>query len=451
MSAPKKNRTSNFSCFSSIFKRLICSTNLPTYQDHDDHHQITIRPPLIHKLDPPQIVVNTNNNPQLVELKPGIVARLMGLDSIPERNTQNDESLFFRSKSLNSLQFFPDFNSNKALIFHRRSASTSSFSFRIDDGIDSSKVESHNNGGGLKQRNKKQGRREKTVEANLKGSEGRKRREKVGATSKKRFEEGYTSTSSRSGRFCGRENGLIRDHKYNSSQSLSRSHGVWRVLDGTALPLRRSVPKIRDEKCGLLLQNKGKLGRGKGVNNVGSIVSSKKRVYDNQKEESLSNNVDNEVSSDSMSRSPVSVLDHHHHHHLHLLLIDHTPSKEEESQVTPTSRRKPRPKKTSNQTQPQDISPEFLSKKSEQGSSRIEGRKLDNSYKMKKENEAEYFVGLLGQICRLAEEQIIKDPKWVAKCQGTKVHFVEELCLDFGGQILELLLDELMEELLTNN
>ena len=84
---------------------------------------------------------------------------------------------------------------------------------------------------------------------------------------------------------------------------------------------------------------------------------------------------------------------------------------------------------------------------------KTEGRKSDNNYpKLKKEGDqepqmAEYFVGLLGQICRLTEEHV-KDPKWVAKSRGFKVQFVEELSLDFGGQVLDLLLNELIDELL---
>ncbi|KAJ8448326.1 hypothetical protein Cgig2_021954 [Carnegiea gigantea] len=323
----------------------------------------------------------------------------MGLDSMPENNTYTpNESVFFKSKSLNSLNFFPDFNTNKASYsaLQRRSASFShlgsSFSFKIEEEVNSSKLQSHENRGGEKQRVKKQGKGEKVVAANLKGNEGRKNRVN------KKYEETYATKTRRSVK--------------NNNVGCGRGRNL-----------------IRDQKCALLVKKQGKLRGERGVNDVGLNVSGKKRVHhDHDKEEDLNNHVDNEVLIDSLSRSPVSVLDHHLLH----LELDYSPSKEDARGTTSSTRRKKPTTKTKSKT---------------------EGRKSDSNHqKLKKEGDqepemAEYFVGLLGQICRLTEEHV-KDPKWVAKSRGFKVQFVEELSLDFGGQILDLLLNELIDELL---
>ena len=98
------------------------------------------------------------------------------------------------------------------------------------------------------------------------------------------------------------------------------------------------------------------------------------------------------------------------------------------------------------------IMPKVPKKHGDEVSSKIEGRKLDNdNQKLKKTDDqeaeiSEYFVGLMGQICRLTEEHV-NDSKWVAKSPGFNLHFEEELSLDFGGQILDFLLNELVDEL----
>ena len=113
-------------CFTTFYKRFICTTNLiPTHPSPSTHHIPLQKPikidPFTHPLthDPSTISINNNNNP-------GIIARLMGLDSLPNNQKNTTLNSLFRSKSLNSIHFIPNFDPTRNT-FHRRARTSASF------------------------------------------------------------------------------------------------------------------------------------------------------------------------------------------------------------------------------------------------------------------------------------------------------------------------------------
>ncbi|XP_057497681.1 uncharacterized protein LOC130782401 [Actinidia eriantha] len=113
-------------CFSAFLRRLLCSGSLPTHPSDlitepnnfslFDHH---------HPLKNSKIEVTKSQPPQT----PGIVARLMGLDSLPDLNwapKQRTLESILRSRSVNSAHYFPEFDLPRSN--HRRVQTSMSFS-----------------------------------------------------------------------------------------------------------------------------------------------------------------------------------------------------------------------------------------------------------------------------------------------------------------------------------
>ncbi|XP_021855557.1 uncharacterized protein [Spinacia oleracea] len=226
-------------------------------------------------------------------------------------------------------------------------------------------------------------------------------------SNKKRYEERYTSSTS-----CSSGSMRLRNNNNND--------------DG----LR--------EKCGvqkrklLVSTKKGKLS-GKVVDS--SIIDSRKKMVD-QKQHMICI----EVQSDDQlfSRSPVSVLDGH-------LTKEISPfSKGEGRNLSSKSRRKSSPKIKINDNLPQDIAPKSTKNYQDYCN------KIANKQELVKAEveAAENFMEMLENICKLAgEEHIKKDTKWVKKYELLKVHFVEDLCIHLGQDLVDLLLDELLDEI----
>ncbi|GER26666.1 30S ribosomal protein S13 [Striga asiatica] len=116
---PANPMPSGTNCFSSVFRRMLCSGSLPTHpsdqfpetsitENHSKHNEI---------------VKNQGTGS-----KPGVVAKLMGLDSFPDSPSwaHKDTSLgsFLRSRSVNSIDFLPRFDSSR---LHRRVRTSVSF------------------------------------------------------------------------------------------------------------------------------------------------------------------------------------------------------------------------------------------------------------------------------------------------------------------------------------
>lgn len=395
-SKSKSSSTSN--CFTNIFQRLICTRNLPTHPSPPD--QIVENPEIIQSFSRPCPLTNVNGpvvSARAHANSPGIVARLMGLDSLPNYENVTTLDSLFRSKSLNSLHFMPDFDPTRAA-FHRRARTSASFheqgqsrNFYVtkDDNLKSD----------MKQI--KKGGREKKAVSKAKNNETRQGDGRIKVSgSKKRYEERYSRRIRRSKDSVG-GNGV-------SSHDLK-------------------------EKCGLhkkkSLNNKERL-IGKVV---GSTVSSKRKV-DHKEDMCI------EVQSDDilLSRSPVSVLDHH--------TKDISPfSKVDGRQITSDSRRKSTPKLKICDNLAQELVP-----KSKESYQQYCNKIASEQELVKAEVEAaDYLVEMLGNICKLAEEEHKKDFKWVTMYEILKVHFVEEMSIHLGQQMLDFLLDELLDEIMS--
>ncbi|XP_004246754.1 uncharacterized protein TRM31 [Solanum lycopersicum] len=118
--------TSSTKCFSSIFQRLICGGSLPTHPCDQFKEANTTT----YEANSNKLVGGANSSP-------GIVARLMGLESLP-REEKSKFGSFSRSKSANSLDYLMQFDLTQQ--FHHRRVRTS-LSFREIPNQEESKSE----------------------------------------------------------------------------------------------------------------------------------------------------------------------------------------------------------------------------------------------------------------------------------------------------------------------
>ncbi|KAL2541484.1 ALC-interacting protein 1 [Abeliophyllum distichum] len=96
-------------CFSGVLRRLFCGGSLPThpsdqYFESNNSKDVDLRLRNALKSDEAKV--------KAAESTPGVVARLMGLDSLPEDIKPKDKSLasYFRSRSVNSIDFLAQFD-----------------------------------------------------------------------------------------------------------------------------------------------------------------------------------------------------------------------------------------------------------------------------------------------------------------------------------------------------
>lgn len=114
------SRSATAGCLAGVLRRLLCSGSLPTH-------------PSDHIRDSGSLVFGKDENLEAVEkmesvTTPGIVARLMGLDSMPEINLvcgQIKGNSIVRSRSMNSVDCWPDSEAMQGR--HRRVKSSLSF------------------------------------------------------------------------------------------------------------------------------------------------------------------------------------------------------------------------------------------------------------------------------------------------------------------------------------
>lgn len=99
MTTDSHNGTSTKSCFSGILRRILCTGSLPTHPSNSD-----IVPESDH------VYVDKKNVQVKGQGTPGVVARLMGLESLPDIKWIPKDSINFRSKSIRSADYFPQFD-----------------------------------------------------------------------------------------------------------------------------------------------------------------------------------------------------------------------------------------------------------------------------------------------------------------------------------------------------
>ncbi|KAM2566873.1 hypothetical protein TB1_009322 [Malus domestica] len=115
----------NSGCFNIILRRLLCNGSVPTHpsdQISDSNTTQLAKPPRKQNPDP--------KIQSSASVTPGIVARLMGLDSLPETNwVSRGPDLVSRSRSLSFADYLMDFDSNDHQNHQHRRVRTS-VSFR---------------------------------------------------------------------------------------------------------------------------------------------------------------------------------------------------------------------------------------------------------------------------------------------------------------------------------
>ncbi|XP_074264612.1 uncharacterized protein LOC141587090 [Silene latifolia] len=407
-----KKNPPHFGCFSNIFEKFICKSNLPTHpclSDEIPEKIIQTKSDAANNKIDTEVVVRSQVQTQA---SPGIVARLMGLETMPDcentrKSTSSHETLF-RSKSLSSLHFLPDFDPARAA-FHRR-ARTSSASFHeqgptllvkideiseIADGV--KKTELFKSGRDeFKQ--KKPEKRENVV--NLKGNECRKSRKNIVGKNKPNNQERYQKS-----------NKFISNRLKASTNVVSNERNYSRG------------------KCGI--QRNKSLNKDQNMKVVSNI--SRKKKVDHKK------GMDVDVQSDVSTRSPVSVLDHH-------LEFD-SPSTDDANVIlisSPSRRKSARKIKLLDEPTPQ-----YMNLKSNKNDDNSPDKRAREQKSVKNDAElAEYFMGLSGQVCELADAQLSKDmTSDIRRYELFKAQLLDDLCLDLGQEIVGYLLNELTDEL----
>ncbi|KAL1539520.1 hypothetical protein AAHA92_23993 [Salvia divinorum] len=115
---PESREINSTKCFAAVLSRLLCSGGLPT------HPSDQLIEPKIEKFEFPA-------KPEEIAKRistPGVVARLMGLESFPASSQYKERKLedFFRSRSVNSIDFLSHFDLAKPRN-HRRVRTSVSF------------------------------------------------------------------------------------------------------------------------------------------------------------------------------------------------------------------------------------------------------------------------------------------------------------------------------------
>ncbi|XP_011077545.1 uncharacterized protein LOC105161533 [Sesamum indicum] len=121
-------------CYSGILRRLLCSGSLPTHPS-DQLVESSTRETGDQKAE--KSLTPVENVKQAAVSSPGVVARLMGLDSLPNTPLAPKEATlgsFFRSRSVNSIDFLSHFDPiRKGHHQHRRVRTSVSFCDGRDD------------------------------------------------------------------------------------------------------------------------------------------------------------------------------------------------------------------------------------------------------------------------------------------------------------------------------
>ncbi|XP_073157487.1 uncharacterized protein [Henckelia pumila] len=103
--ASSENQTPPAKCFSGILRGLLCTGSLPTHPS--EHFNIESCTTQNLEKSPAGYSDAYDHVNKQEAAKPGVVARLMGLDSLPASPLQNSKTLgsYFRSRSVNSIDF----------------------------------------------------------------------------------------------------------------------------------------------------------------------------------------------------------------------------------------------------------------------------------------------------------------------------------------------------------
>ncbi|KAA8517785.1 hypothetical protein F0562_015254 [Nyssa sinensis] len=400
-------------CFSGILRRFQCTGSLPTYPSDHIIESDTIRFHFPGKES--KTVAKTTQAPSTPS--PGIVARLMGLDTLPDINWVPRETTLdsiLRSRSVNFVDYLPEFNLTQAQ--HRQVRTSVSFrevpTFLHQQNQDCyvlcfEKAVAKNNDMRVNEGKSKKS----SEEVKLKKSDGSRNKENISerVPVKKKSEAKENKKKACKG----------MDKRKSTSVSTESSSKVGNVL---AHAPKKDV--CRKPPATLKARDQANPINRKQVS-VGSNFTKKKKKQQASKKEVPECNTENS--------SPISFFE----------FLTHLEAPiSEETRLMGLNRRAKSSSKICNCDYP---SPNIVSTLNADDDHELGtiNNKAEKSVKIQEIEE--YYTQLLCEICRLTEEDM-KESNWVTP-KVLKFEDFEEICMEFGQQILELLVKQVVDEL----
>ncbi|KAK1562303.1 hypothetical protein Q3G72_009817 [Acer saccharum] len=387
-------------CFSSILRRILCQGSLQTHPSD----QI---PELINRAE----FGEAKQKEPVIQAKiqtlgtPGVVARLMGLDSLPETNwvpTGKSPDSVTRSRSVNFMDYLLKFDLSQAAHQHRRVRT--SVSFRE---VPTSKLHQQNNDNlfvmyldGVNEKKKQMGSKVKKSGVEIEDLKQKKNNKK--------------NTTER----------LVVKKKEISQEKINKR--VSKFIDE---PRRVSVKK-NSKINGESGATSKKRSPVKPIINQKQVLCRRTKAIEKIKELEAAD-------CSSENSSPVSVLDVSDFS----IYDDDTTFSEKDSRYMDLNSKLKSSVNTMDSDYPSSNSTCILSNNDDIEPSLM--KKKD--YKSMDSENTDYYLELVTKLCRFTEEAIMQS-NWVPK-KVLSFEDSEEICMEFGEQILATLLQQVVEEL----
>ncbi|KMT05038.1 hypothetical protein BVRB_7g171980 [Beta vulgaris subsp. vulgaris] len=379
-----KSKGNTFGCFSGVLSRILCSKSLPTHPS--DPIENFNQKKLSSKIE-----IDGSNTPN-------VVARLMGLDSMPEismKYSQKMPNSVSRSKSMDSEDFREETEEIKGQ--HRRVKTSVSFRetpdfFELEDG--DFFVLSFENGG----KKKKNGSNLGNFDVGIKGKKHRRRKEKCGRKQRRNRDE-----QSKERVFSNEERLTLKISPQNSPK-----------IDAFFDVQKQSyhLSPLKDKFCSKEEEFDG-------------IKARKKK----RKEICFGESKDDEVECDSDNSSPVSVLDHN---------TDFISDPE----VTTTSEEDARLGGS------ESVSKSYTSQSNESDKEHARetcGNEAISVGLKRKEYKKHENIEMLKRVCKLAEVEV-RNSNWKYR-RMLRDDELQDIAKDFGQRIFNQLVSELIDQL----
>ncbi|XP_050381309.1 uncharacterized protein LOC126798395 [Argentina anserina] len=409
--------TENSTCFNSILRRLLCTGNVPTHPSSDyilDSSPTQLaKPPKNPKYEPKFQPLPSPS----ASVSPGIVARLMGLDSLPETNWVRTPELVTRSKSVSFADYLMDFDVTPTSQ-HRRVRT--SVSFREVPAVMSQPegqeflvvyLDSVDKG-------KEFGAEVKKAEEVKQGKEQRRKNRESSAVIKNKNEEKVVKKNSKKisklknepRRECGAQSSRAsRNGKGDDGlgysvrpkeKAMSKNGGVnFTEGSGEHSPLKKTTSQKKKKK--VVAEPKFKKG------NHQNAVKKREAV---------------DISSCSENSSPVSVFD------IDDILIQHETWLSEYSSPKDFKSPMKSPPRASYNEDPE-----------------LRAVKFKDMEPIKIEDSEDYTELLASKIFRLTDEEL-KESNWIPK-NVVEYERCEEICIQVEGLILDVLMNQAIDDL----
>ncbi|KAL6133054.1 hypothetical protein ACLB2K_065291 [Fragaria x ananassa] len=400
--------TENSSCFNGVLRRLLCTGNVPTHPSLDyisdsNPTQLT-KPPKTPNHEPKfQALPSPSAN-----VTPGIVARLMGLDSLPESNWVRAPDSVTRSKSVSFADYLMDFDIAPANQ-HRRVRTSVSFRevpavLSQEEGkeflvvyLDSVDKE------------KEFGVKVKKTEEVKQGKEQRSKKKESSEVIKKKNEEKVVKKNSKKvsklkdepRRECGAQSSRVsRNSKGDEVKKVVSKNGGANLRKGSGerSPLKKTTTQ---KKKKVVVEPKFKKGNHQNA-------AKKREAVDN--------------SSCSENSSPVSVFD------IDDILIQHETCLSEYSSPKDLKSQMKSPPRVSYNEDPE-----------------LRAVKFKDMEPVKNEDSEDFTELMASKIFKMTEEEL-KESDWVSNNVVEYERF-EEICVEVEGLILDVLVNQAIDDL----